>query len=93
MGLVPDGRRKRLLAEAASKMFTRRFHGRILAFDPPAADVYAEIRNGRRQKGRPMSPLDAQIAAITAVNGASLATRNVKDFEGCGIVLINPREA
>jgi toxin FitB len=39
-----------------------------------------------------VSVLDAQIAAIVAVRGASLATRNVKDFDGCGIALINPWE-
>jgi len=33
---------------------------------------------------------DAQIAAICLARDAALATRNVKDFEGCGLTLINP---
>jgi toxin FitB len=37
-----------------------------------------------------MSQPDAQIAAIVQALGAELATRNMKDFEGCGIKLFNP---
>lgn len=33
---------------------------------------------------------DAQIAAMTRTNNFKLATRNIKDFENCGIDLINP---
>jgi predicted nucleic acid-binding protein len=40
-----------------------------------------------------MSPQDAQIAAIAAVAGATVATRNVDDFEGCGIAVVNPWNA
>lgn len=44
----------------------------------------------RRRKGRPMSQFDAQIAAIARSTGAAVATRNVVDFEDCGIDLVNP---
>ena len=37
-----------------------------------------------------MAELDAQIAAIAHVHGAALATRNIGDFEGCGVKLMNP---
>ncbi len=37
-----------------------------------------------------MSAPDGMIAAIARVNGGRLATRNVKDFKGCGIELIDP---
>jgi len=90
---LPDGRRKTLLIEAANRMFTRRFNGRILPFDWAAADLYSEIRNGRKERGRPMSAPDAQIASIVAVHGADLATRNTRDFEGAGITVINPWDA
>jgi predicted nucleic acid-binding protein len=42
--------------------------------------------------GRPMSIPDGQIAAIVKLQGARLATRNIKDFESSGIDLINPFE-
>jgi len=44
----------------------------------------------RRGLGRPISHPDAQIAALAQVRGAKLATRNVGDFEGCGIEVVDP---
>lgn len=44
----------------------------------------------RRDAGRPLSQFDAMIAAIVYVAGAKLASRNVSDFAGCGIEVINP---
>jgi predicted nucleic acid-binding protein len=40
--------------------------------------------------GRPIDEMDALIAAIALANGATLATRNPRDFENCGVTLINP---
>ena len=44
----------------------------------------------RRVLGRPISHADAQIAAIAQVRGAKLATRNVADFQDCGLDRIDP---
>jgi predicted nucleic acid-binding protein len=44
----------------------------------------------RRLLGRPIADFDAQIAGIAQSRGASLATRNTADFEGCSIRLENP---
>lgn len=43
-----------------------------------------------RRAGRPISQFDCQIAAIAHSRGAMLATRNVADFEGCGVELVDP---
>jgi predicted nucleic acid-binding protein len=40
--------------------------------------------------GRPIDEMDALIAAIALTHGATLATRNIPDFEHCGIPLVNP---
>ena len=61
-----------------------------VVFDSAAARAYAEIAAARRQAGRPIHTCDAQIADITRSHRATLATRNVADFENCGIILINP---
>lgn len=90
LALLPEGRRRELLIAAARAMFEEDFSGRILPFDGEAARVYAEIASRRRQAGEPISQFDAQIAAITQSRGASLATRNTRDFLNCGITLINP---
>ncbi len=90
IALLPDGRRRSGLAESADRVFTALFAGRILVFDSDAASIYAEIFVQRHAAGRPISQADCQIAAIARSRGASLATRNVTDFEGIEVELINP---
>jgi hypothetical protein len=88
--LLPRGRRRDAIEAAAEAMFEEDFAGRLLPFNSLAAHAYAEIAVARRQSGRPISQFDAQIAAIAKSAGADVATRNVPDFEGCGIKVINP---
>ncbi len=64
----------------------------MLPFDSDAAKVYAKIAAERRALGRPISQFDAQIAAIAISRGASLATRNVADFDLLTLQIINPWE-
>jgi toxin FitB len=88
--LLPRGRRRDAIEAAADAMFDEDFAGRILPFSSHAAHAYAEIAVVRRQSGRPISQFDAQIAAIAKSMGAGVATRNVADFAGCGIKVIDP---
>lgn len=90
---LPEGWRRAALAAAAEAMFTDDFAGRVLPFDEGAAVHYAEIVVARRREGRPIEAFDAQIAATARVAGADLATRDVGDFAGCGITLVNPWKA
>ncbi|GAB5470159.1 MAG: type II toxin-antitoxin system VapC family toxin [Rhodospirillales bacterium] len=90
LALMPPGRRRTALSEALEDILTVLFRARVLPFDSHAALAYAGIAAARRAAGRPISQLDAQIAAIAAVEKAALATRNGKDFEGCGLELIDP---
>ncbi len=90
--LLADGQRRRKLWDAATAIFDDDFAGRVLSFDSDAAGHYADIGASRRSAGRPISQFDATIAAITRSHGATLATRNSKDFDGCGIDLVNPWE-
>ncbi|HEX7758441.1 MAG TPA: type II toxin-antitoxin system VapC family toxin [Caulobacteraceae bacterium] len=92
IALLSDGRRRDALAIAAEQMFAEDFLDRILPFDQAAAQAFAPIAASRRQDGRPIASFDAQIAAITLSRDAALATRNISDFEGCGLVLNNPWE-
>lgn len=88
---LPAGRRRTALEVAAIEVF-RDFGDRVLPFDRAAATPYASIVAGRERAGSPIHISDAQIAAICRVHGASLATRNIRDFRGAGIELINPWE-
>jgi hypothetical protein len=88
--LLPPGRRRSAFEAAADAMFEEEFAGRILPFGSDAAHPYARIAAERRRAGRPISHFDAQIAAIAHCAGAAVASRNVADFDGCGIEMINP---
>jgi len=90
VALLPDGKRKRALAHAVAEMFGQDLRGRTLPFDSPAAASFAVIAVHRRALGRPISQLDAQIAAIARSQRAALATRNLADFQECGVELENP---
>jgi predicted nucleic acid-binding protein len=79
VALLPAGKRRSALATVIEDMLGEDFTGRILPFDSAAAVAFAEIAANRRQAG-----------AIARSRGAALATRNVPDFEGCGIDVVNP---
>ncbi len=91
--LLPSGKRRSALIAAIHDMLEEDFVGRILPFDRGAAQAFATIAADRRGAGRPISQADAQIAAIARSRGASLATRNLPDFDGCGIEIIDPWHA
>jgi predicted nucleic acid-binding protein len=90
---MPAGRRRRELEGEADDMFNEDFERGILPFDSAAAVIYAEMMAERYATGRIVGELDVQIAAIARLHGATLATRNIGDFEDCGIRLVNPWEA
>ena len=87
---LPSGKRKQKLQAHALAMFEEDFAGRILPFDAHAAVEYATMVADAEAKGRGIAMADAQIAAICRGRGASIATRNVRDFEFSGIEVINP---
>lgn len=66
--------------------------GRVLGFDEISARYCAVILSRRRQVGRPLEQADGQIASIVARHGATLATRNTRDFIDTGVSLVNPWE-
>lgn len=87
---LPDGRRKSELSAAVNGLLSDDFDGRVLSFDHLAAGRYADVVSRRERLGQPIGIADAQIAAICSAAAATLATRNIIDFEDTGIELINP---
>jgi predicted nucleic acid-binding protein len=86
---MPDGTRKARLALAIDATIAR---ADVLPYDAAAARVFGDIHNSRRLMGRPLSVEDGMIAAICISRNATLATRNVKDFVGLELQLVNPWE-
>lgn len=83
------GNRRVQLTQAADSIFAG-FRERILPFDDHCAHAYSKIVLARDRLGRPISDFDAMIAAIASVHRAAIATRNTRDFERCGVTLIDP---
>ena len=90
IAILPQGKRRDELTQSAYLMFAEDFSSRVLPFDEAAAVAFASIAAQRRANGNPISQADAQIAAICSSRQATIATRNVSDFAGCGISIINP---
>ena len=88
--LLPKSKRREDLLAAAEAMFAEDFEGRVYGFDSDAARVFATLAAHRRARGRPINHADAQIAAIARAQDAKLATRNVADFEGCNVNVVDP---
>ncbi|BBZ04482.1 ribonuclease VapC [Mycolicibacterium chitae] len=87
---LPDGRRRGELRAKMEGLLAEDFRDRILPFDALAATHYADIVADRERSGRQISFADGQIAAICRNWNVGLATRNVSDFAGTGVELINP---
>ncbi|MFZ5485330.1 MAG: type II toxin-antitoxin system VapC family toxin [Pseudomonadota bacterium] len=91
IALLPKGKRRDGLDQAARRMFEDDFAFRCLNYDYPAALRFADIVSRRRAAGRPITTQDAQIAAIALANGCALATRNIDGFLALDrLTLINP---
>ena len=59
-------------------------------FDAEAARLYGQIAARLESAGTPRPLADLVIAASCAAIGATLVTRNVKDFAGTGVEVLDP---
>ena len=88
LSLLADGRRRRTLEAALIRVLEEDLVNRVLSFDSDAALHTAMLAAGRQKAGRPVDIRDTLIAGIVLANHATLATRNLKHFEG--IPAVNP---
>jgi hypothetical protein len=88
--LLATGRRRRQLVEAFANALAEDFEGRVLAFDQMAAEAAGAMAAARRRADRTIEIRDLQIAGIAAARKATLATRNVRHFEGFGLAVVDP---
>ena len=90
VGALPKGKRREALAQALKVQIESLFEGRILPFDSAAAKAFALSIVGAQAKGNTIHFADCAIAAIARAHGYILATRNVGDFKGTGVEVLNP---
>ena len=75
---------------AFDRMLVELFVSRILPFDHEAAENSARIQADRIRRGINKETRDTQIAGIVMSRRATLATRNVRDFQDLDIPLVDP---
>ena len=90
VALLPRGRRKTAVAARVEAVLEGTFADYVLPFDVDSSGHYAAVLAARRRVGRPISALDAQIAAICLQHDAVLATRHTGDFARTGARLVDP---
>ncbi len=88
--LLAPGRRRRQLEQAFDQLLAEHLEGRIQTFDQTAAMAAGTIAASRQRAGRTLEIRDLQIAGIATARRASVATRNVRHFEGLGLDVIDP---
>lgn len=86
---LPTGKRKSRLTTALNGI-TDLFGGRVLLFDIPTAQAYAQLMAEARLAGKAISTADGYIGGMAIANGMMVATRDVQPFEVAGVQVINP---
>lgn len=88
--LLPAGRRRRNLESAFDQLLAEDLQGRVQSFDQAAALAAGIIAANRQRAGRRVEIRDIQIAGIATARKATLATRNIRHFEGLRVDVVNP---
>ena len=89
--LLPQGRRRERLI-AAHQRILETYGERILPLDRSGAEWAAVFRADARRAGRVLDLGDALVAGTARANDLAVATRNVRDFQGLGVEVVNPWE-
>lgn len=87
---MPTGKRRDGLHSALESKVLPLFTGRVLPFDLPATQVYAEAMAHARAQGQAIALADGLIAATAKAHGMAVATRDTQPFEAAGVSVINP---
>lgn len=89
VALLPAGK-KRSRYEVGLLILEQDYESRILPIDTEATRIWGEIDAQRKKAGRPLSVPDGLIAATALRHGLHVVTRNVRDFDATGVLIVNP---
>jgi len=90
VALMDEGRRRDSLTEWLARELPQRFEQRVLPVDEAVALAWGDLMGVAKRRGRGLSSMDGLIGATAIAQSLTLATRNIKDFDGFGIDLYNP---
>ena len=87
---LPVGKRRNDLRDRFETQVLPAFAGRILSFELAATEAYADLMTRAQRAGLAIGLADGYIAAIAAINGMAVATRDTLLFEAAGVAVIDP---
>jgi predicted nucleic acid-binding protein len=93
VALLPPGKRKDTLRMSIEELLAKAIRTPILAFDQEAAHSFVTVKLRAKAKLYTLPVADGQIAAIAALHGFAVATRDVEPFRAAGVAVVNPWEA
>jgi len=90
VGLLPQSRRRSELQLWLDETLRTWFEGRVLPVSERIAERWGVLSAQRQIVGRPLAVLDGYLAATALEHDLTIVTRNVKDFAGLGVEIVNP---
>ncbi len=87
---LPNSQKKQLMQHWLDVDFLQRFAGRIIEIDEDVVSLWGAMLADKEKKGVNIPAIDSLIAATALANGLVVVTRNTKDFEKCGVKILDP---
>lgn len=87
---LAQGRRRALLESWLEIDLQARFSGRILSVDTAIADRWGMLEADARRRGKPISTIDALLAATALHHNLTMVTRNLAHFTELLVPVLNP---
>jgi toxin FitB len=87
---LPEAKRRDDLVNWLNEDLLIRFDNKILTIDVPVILAWGTLIADLESRGRALPAIDSLIAATALQHELHLVTRNEKDFEGTGVIVINP---
>ena len=87
---LPPSKRREVVKEWLETDLLLRFHGRILEITAEVMFIWGKLTGRLEKEGGVITAIDSLIAAIALQGDYCLVTRNEKDFQNTGVMLINP---
>ncbi len=87
---LSESKRKKALSTWLDDALLNGFEGRIIALDVEIRLVWGDLLARLEQRGRLLPAIDSLLAVVALQGDYQLVTRNLKDFVGTGVALLNP---